>query len=120
LETSILLQSFIRRRGDTKPQNGDVVFYSTADEKNFFGNKWDSIDGVVVHVSKILFTDATTWTPLKGVDCKTTFLNENYETAMKRWDKEVAERMEAWRKKWNREHPDNQMPDWKDDGDTKR
>jgi len=95
-------------KGDTKPQNGDFVAYSTADEKKFFGDKWDSIDGVVVHVSKILFSDATTWTPSKGVDCKTSFLNENYDKQIKLWDKTVSERMEAARKKWIQEHSDNQ------------
>jgi hypothetical protein len=107
-------------KGDTKPQNGDFVAYSTVDEKRFFGDKWESIDGVVVHVSKILFTDATIWTPPKGGDCKTSFLNDNYGKQIKLWDKAVSERMEASRKKWVQEHPDNQTPDSKDDTNTKQ
>jgi hypothetical protein len=76
---------------------------------------WDRIEGVEVHVTKILFTDATVWTPPEGVD-----LNDNYDKEMERRDKVVARRMEVWRKKWNREHPDNQMPQPKNDnGDAK-
>jgi hypothetical protein len=91
-------------KADVKPQNGDVVIYPNKDEQAYLGDKWDSIDGVVVHISKILFSDATTWLPAKGVDCKTVFLNENY-------DKEIEKRDKAFVKKWNLEHPNQQIPE---------
>ncbi len=107
-------------KGDVKPQNGDVVIYPNKDEQQFFGDKWDRIEGVEIHVTRILFADATAWSPPKGVNCKTVFLNDNYDKEMERRDKAVAKSMEIWRKKWNREHPDNQMPESKDDnGDSK-
>jgi hypothetical protein len=102
-------------KGDVKPQNGDVVIYPTKDEQQFFGDKWDRIEGIEVHVTKILFADATAWSPAKGVDCKTVFLNDNYEKEMGRRDKAVEKNMEVWRKKWNQQHPDHPLPDLKDD-----
>ena len=71
-------------KADTKPQNGDVVIYPTKNEERHFGQNWSSIDGVEVHVVRVMFNDATVWTPPKGVVCKTAFLNENYDAAMDR------------------------------------
>jgi hypothetical protein len=53
------------------------------------GDYWDSIDGVEVYVTNILFADATTWLPKKGVTCKTAFLNDNYDAALRRLRKRL-------------------------------
>jgi len=96
--------------GDTRPNSGDVVTYSAKGEQQHLGAEWENIEGVEVYVTSIMFEDATTWKPKRGVVCKTAFVNSNYDKEMQRRGKIAEERMKAWRKKWNREHPDNQIP----------
>ena len=97
--------------GDTKPNSGDVVIYSAKSEQQHLGAGWENIEGVEVYVTSIMFADATTWKPKRGVPCKAAFVNSNYGKEMERREKIMDEKMKAWRKKWNREHPDNQIPD---------
>lgn len=96
--------------GTLKPKTGDVVIFSTANEAKYFGDGWKNIDGVEVYVSSILFADATTWKP-KRVACKTSFINADYTKRMEEMDRRADRKMKIWRKKWNREHPDNQIPE---------
>jgi len=93
---------FYQMKGDVEPRNGDVTAFPAKDEAAQFGAKWEQIDGVEVHVTRILFKDATVWTPRKGVDCKTAFLNDDY-------DKEIERRSEAAKKRWDREHPNDKI-----------
>ena len=90
-------------KGDTKPQSGDVVIYPTTDEEQYFGDKWKSIDGVEVHVTRILFNDASAWVPRKGVDCKTTFLNDGYDKEMESRDKIITKKLKALQEQWDKE-----------------
>jgi hypothetical protein len=80
-------------KGDTEPQSGDFVAFPATDEEQYFGERWSSIDGVEVHVVKVMFNDATVWTPKKGVVCKTAFLNENYKAETDRYWKRVEAEM---------------------------
>jgi len=82
---------FYQVKGNTKPQTGDVVIYPTTDEERWFGDRWSAIDGVEVYVNKILYADATTWTPRKGADCKTVFINDDYDKEMERRLKSVEQ-----------------------------
>jgi hypothetical protein len=93
--------------GTLKPKTGDVVSFSTEDEAKYFGDGWKDIDGVEVYVTSILFADATTWKPKRGIPCKTSFINSDYQKQMEEMDKRVERSMKAWREKWNREHPDD-------------
>lgn len=97
--------------GTLKPKTGDVVSFSTEDEAMFFGDSWKYIDGLEVYVTSILFADATTWKPKRGVPCKTSFINAGYEKQIEEMNKRVERNMKAWREKWNREHPDNPASD---------
>jgi hypothetical protein len=74
--------------GTVKHDNGDFVIYPATEEAKYFGDKWTHIHGVEVYVARLLFTDATVWTPAKGVFCKTSFLNDAY-------DKEIERRQKA-------------------------
>ena len=77
---------YYQAKGDVKPNTGDVVTYPTTEEAKHFGAKWADIDGVEVYVARLMFADATVWTPRKGVSCKTTFLNDDYDKEMdRRW-----------------------------------
>ena len=99
---------FYQMKGDVEPRSGDVAAFPVKDEAAHLGApKWEQIDGIEVHVTRILFKDATVWTPRKGVDCKTAFLNDGY-------DKEMDRRAEAARKSWNREFPNNTISKSKD------
>jgi hypothetical protein len=77
-------------KGEVKPQHGDVVLFSEQEERKYLGGYWDSIDGVEVYVTNILFADATTWLPEKGRPCKTAFLNDNYDAALRQLRKRLA------------------------------
>lgn len=81
--------------GNTKPKSGDVVTYPAKSEQEHFGATWENIEGVEVYVTSVMFADASTWKPKRGVVCKMAFINSDYE-------KEIEERM----KTWDREHPD--------------
>ena len=96
--------------GKTEPNSGDVVFYSTKDEEEHFGSNWGNIEGVEVYVTSIMFADATTWKPKRGAVCKTAFINSDFSKVMEERDKIAAKEMKAIREKWNREHPNNQIP----------
>jgi hypothetical protein len=97
--------------GDTKPSSGDVVIYPAKKEQENLAAGWENIEGVEVYVTSIMFDDATTWKPKRGAVCKTAFINSNYEKEMKEREKNMEVKMKAWRKKWNREHPDNKIPE---------
>jgi hypothetical protein len=104
--------------GKVKPNRGDFIVASAKAEKHDFGASWENIDGVEVHVVSAMFADATTWRPGKEVECKTAFLNANYEKALEPMRKEMEqlwkhqhEEMETRRKTWNREHPNDQLPE---------
>jgi hypothetical protein len=84
--------------GSVKPNSGDVVMYPATEEAKFFGDKWAHIDGVEVYVARLLFADATVWTPGKGVSCKTSFLNDDYDKEMERREK-VRQQQNARAKK---------------------
>lgn len=96
-------------KGDVEPNSGDVVIYPAKNEQEHFGEGWSQIEGVEVHVSRVLFTDATVWTPRKGVVCKTAFLNSEYDKEMARRDKIALRKYKVWAHKWNREHPNNKV-----------
>ena len=97
--------------GDTKPNSGDVVMYPAKNEQELLGGAWENIEGIEVYVTSIMFADATTWKPKRGAVCKTAFTNSNYVKEMEKRGKIMDAKMKAWRKKWNREHPDNQIPE---------
>jgi len=97
--------------GDTKPNSGDVVMYPAKNEQELLGGEWENIEGIEVYVTSIMFADATTWKPKRGAVCKTAFTNSNYVKEMEKRGKIMDAKMKAWRKKWNREHPDNQIPE---------
>jgi hypothetical protein len=79
-------QRYIATTGTTKPQEGDVVIYSTDDEKKYFGERWALIEGVEVRVTRVMFKDDSVWVPQKGQNCKMVFMNDEYEAEMdKRW-----------------------------------
>src|SRR5271165_4862951 len=72
--------------GTTKPQTGDVVIFSTDDEKKRFGETWTLIEGVEVRVTRVMFKDNSVWMPQKGQVCKTVFMNDEYLADMaRRW-----------------------------------
>lgn len=96
--------------GDEKPNSGDVVVYPTKDEEEHLGSNWQNIEGVEVYVTGIMFADATTWKPKRGVFCKTAFINADYDKEIEKHGKIVEQRMKAFEEKWNREHPNNQIP----------
>jgi len=96
--------------GDEKPKTGDVVAYSTKDEEEHFGAYWNNIEGVEVYVTSIMFADATTWKPRRGVVCKTAFINSDYDKEMERYDKIFVQRWKAADEEWKREHPDKERP----------
>jgi hypothetical protein len=98
-------------KGNTKPNTGDVVLYPAKSEQEHLGTAWINIEGIEVYVTRIMFADASTWKPRRGAACKTAFLNSNYAGEMEKLGKKLARQMEVWRKKWNREHPDNQIPE---------
>jgi hypothetical protein len=95
--------------GNEEPNGGDLVFYSTKDEEEHFGADWNNIEGVEVYVTSIMFADATTWKPKRGVFCKTAFINADYDKEMQKRGKIAAQHMKAFEEKWNREHPKNQI-----------
>ena len=97
--------------GNTKPDSGDVVFYSTDDEAKYFGEAWKKIEGMEVYITSISFTDATAWKPKPGVACKSSFLNSNYKNQMAEMDKKIERKRKAIRKKWNRDHPEDPWPE---------
>ena len=85
--------------GETPPQTGDVVDYSTDQEKLHFGDGWALIDGVEVRVTRIMFKDNTVWVPQKGQTCKSVFMNDDYDAELeKRW-KAVEKKMQEEKKK---------------------
>ena len=96
--------------GSTKPNSGDVVAYPAKNEEDYFGQRWKDIEGIEVYVVSVMFSDATTWKPSRGVACKTAFINGNYAEEIARMEKRAQQKSEAWRKKWNREHPNDQIP----------
>ena len=71
-------------KGSVDPGHGDLVMYPATDEAKHFRDKWAHIDGVAVYVTRILFADATVWTPGKGISCKTSFLNDQYDKELER------------------------------------
>ena len=95
--------------GDEKPRNGDVVIYSTKAEEEHFRENWNNIEGVEVYVTSIMFADATTWKPKRGVVCKTAFINSDYDKEMEKRGKIAEQHMKAFEEKWNREHPDEPL-----------
>jgi len=83
-------------KGDLEPRKGDIVRFDAESEVRRLGDKWEWIDGLEIRVTRVLFRDATVWTPRKGEDCKAAFLNEDFERAAS----------EASTKAWNRAHRD--------------
>jgi hypothetical protein len=96
--------------GDEKPNSGDLVMYPTTEEEQHFAADWKNIDGVEVYVTSIMYSDATTWKPKRGSVCKTAFINADYDKEMERRGKVAEQKMKASEEKWNREHPNNQIP----------
>lgn len=90
--------------GGLKPQSGDIVVFSAKDEEQFFGQTWADIDGIEVHVVSVMFKDATTWRPKRGVVCKTAFINADYDAEVAKRGRIIDRQMKAWRKKHNLEH----------------
>lgn len=86
-------------KGDVKPNAGDMVMYPATEEAKHFGAKWADIDGVEVYVARLMFADATVWTPGKGVSCKTTFLNDDYDKELERRAKNAIPQEKAPPKK---------------------
>lgn len=73
-------------KGEVKPNFGDVVSYETKDEEEHFGEQWAQIEGIEVHVTRILFKDGSVWVPRRGVDCEAHFMNDDYAAEMdRRW-----------------------------------
>ena len=73
-------------KGEVKPDRGDVVSYETKDEEEHFGERWPLIEGIELHVTRVLFKDGSVWVPRKGVDCEAHFMNDDYQAEMdRRW-----------------------------------
>src|SRR5260370_13140722 len=73
-------------KGEVKPNSGDVVSYETKDEKDHFGEQWAQIEGIEVHVTRVLFKDGSVWVPRNGVVCEAHFMNDDYGPEMdRRW-----------------------------------
>jgi hypothetical protein len=73
-------------KGEIKPNDGDVVSYETKDEEDHFGERWAQIEGIEVHVTRVLYKDGSVWVPRKGLDCKAHFMNDEYAAELdRRW-----------------------------------
>jgi hypothetical protein len=73
-------------KGEIKPNDGDVVSYETKDEEDHFGEQWAQIEGIEVHVTRVLYKDGSVWVPRKGVDCEAHFMNDEYAAELdRRW-----------------------------------
>ena len=54
-------------KGEIKPQTGDVVSFETKEEEEHFGERWAQIEGIEVHVTRVLFKDGSVWVPRKDL-----------------------------------------------------
>lgn len=73
-------------KGEIKANTGDAVPYETKEEESHFGEQWAQIEGIEVHVTRILFKDGSVWVPRKGIDCGAHFMNDDYAAEMdRRW-----------------------------------
>ena len=54
------------------------------------GPTWDLIQGVEVQVVRVMYSDLTVWTPQKEAQCSKRFMNDEYDAALERRNKELC------------------------------
>jgi hypothetical protein len=71
--------------GEVQPQKGDMLLVDNTGEQEFFGERWELIEGVEVQVIRVMYTDLTVFVPRRPTQCSAKFMNDDYQSTLDRW-----------------------------------